>query len=73
MRDSAEQNTKSSSRANDYPEQGAGLQHHFANEHQQTGEFKLEHCPECSVYSGAIAVGDSLANKGNDCLAGATH
>ena len=43
VRASAEQNTKSSPRANDYPEQGAGPQQHFAN--HQTCKFKLAHCP----------------------------
>ena len=48
---SAEQNTKSSSRANDYPKRGAGLQHHFANEHHQTCKFKLAHCTDLLVYT----------------------
>lgn len=53
---SAEQNTKFSSCANDYPEQGAGPQHHFANEHQQTCKFKLAHCPDPPVYTHSSVV-----------------
>lgn len=74
---SAEQNTKFSSRANDYPEQGAGPQHHSANEHQQTCKFKLAHCPDPpglhSQLCAAIPGGHGLTNKRNDSPAKAKY